>query len=150
MNRQFYLYGFSLGLMMISGCSTSPRIQHNNLPTQVDIVSLDLSNMQWKLRLKHRHQDTRKGSRIACQMSFDSRHLSFLPQKLPDLTINAIEIITVQNIEIDAEPSDVLRKERTSVEYRLSCQLSSDNFSTETINKNSVLYPVPGQQNLYR
>lgn len=147
MNKS-YLYGLCLTTAIITGCSSTPRTQHHNLPTQIDIVALDLQNMQWKLRIKHRHRDTKTGNQLSCTMDFDDRQLSFRPQPLPDLTINATETITVQ--KIDTNLPGLSNKVQPSIDYQLSCQLSSDNFDTETITKKSVLYQVPGEQGLYR
>lgn len=138
----------SFTLAALSACSSGiPRKPVNELPSDIEIVSADFSSGAWKLRLTHRQKENRINAKIGCDLATDNDNtLAFSWYDLPELSYQLTEIIDIPGMAANLDTPNMPKK----MNFQLNCELTSDNFKTEMIRKNSVLYRVPGEQALYR
>ncbi len=135
--------------LMISGCGPSiPRNELHDLPPLMEIVALNVSEMELKLRITHRNKRVRESNQLSCQLALkDFKPIQFDQIPLPNLTHYAKETLTVdinQNSEINFD------SKLKELPYVLDCFLHSENFRNEQIVKKSILYQVPGSNYEYR
>ncbi|WP_154224539.1 hypothetical protein [Marinicella rhabdoformis] len=147
-NKKIQICLLSLTISLLSACSSGiPRKPVNELPSDIEIVSVNFSNAAWKLRLTHRQKENRINGVIGCDLGTDNDNtLAFDGIELPELSYQLTEVIDVPAIPTKLETTDMPKK----INYQLYCELTSENFKTEVIRKNSVLYRVPGEEALYR
>ncbi len=139
----------ALTAFALSACGGSaPRKPVNELASHIELVSVDFSTGAWKLRLTHRQQEKRTNNQIACGLYTEEKNaLVFDRIAVPDLSYQLTE-----TIEIPAMPTTLPTPANmpSQMNYRLECELFSENFTTEMINKNSIIYKIPGQTASYR
>ena len=139
----------TLAITTLSACTNgAPRKPVNELASHIELVSVDFSTGAWKLRLTHRQQEKRTNNQITCGLYTDEKNtLVFDRKEVPDLSYQLTE-----TIDIPAMPTTLPTPVNmpSQMNYRLECELFSENFATEVINKNSIIYKVPGQTASYR
>ena len=133
----------------LTACSGGvPRKPVNELPSNIEIVTVNFQTGAWKLRLTHRQKEKRVNNQIACGLYTDHKHsLAFDRINVPDLSYLFTETIDIPAMPVDLEmPKGLTDK----MNYQLECDLTSENYYTESIRKSGTLHRVPGEQALYR
>jgi len=135
-------------LFVLSSCgSRLPRKDLQNLPTLIEIISLNLKTKSIKLRVSHRNRDTRENNQLSCQLTIEGLHnIEITNVAIPDLGAYAIETIEA-TITSESLNINTLQK---SLPYVLDCYLTSDNFKNEQVIKKAIIYQIPGQTASYR
>ncbi len=134
--------------LALSNCTPVPKTELHNLPSLIEIVMLDLSSEQLKVRLSHRNRLTRENNQLSCQLAIKERQaIEFNGIPIPDLTTYAVETIDISLINKNLPKAGEKYKQ---LPYVLDCFLFSENFRKEHVIKKSILYPVPGTKHEYR
>jgi len=133
----------------MSSCGTSvPRNELQNLPVLIEIMGINLSNGELKVRISHRNNLTRKNNQLSCQLALkDLTPIKFNQIPLPDLTNYAVETVDIKLPPLDLPAANKRSKE---LPYVLDCHLFSENFRQEHVIKKSTLFRVPGSVADYR
>ncbi len=133
----------------LQACGPSiPRTELSDLPPLIEIVSLNLSEQQLKLRVSHRNKITRKDNQLSCQLALkDFIPIKFNRVTLPDMTTYAKETI---DIKLDQTNLPKVDKQQKGLPYVLDCYIFSENFRDEQIIKKASLFKVPGISGEYR
>ena len=127
---------------VLSSCTSVPRNELRNLPSLIEIKSINFTNGLLQLRISHRNSLTRENNQLSCQLTLKNfPPIKFNRISLPDLTNYAIETIDI-NLTPDKLPS--IDQAQKSISYVLDCYMFSENFQEEHIIKKSILFQVPG------
>lgn len=143
-----YLAALAL-VLSLSGCGSSvPRKDLQNLPSLIEIISLDFNDNKLKLRISHRNKTAREGNQLSCQLALkDFKALKMNAINLPDLTNYATETVTINIPLHELSLSPAAHRE---LPYVLDCFLFSTNFRKEQVIKKAVVYQTPGAPGIYR
>lgn len=151
MKNKIYLQLSSLTVatFVILGCTSSvPHSELQDLPSLIEIKNINLNNGQLELRVSHRNKETRMNNQLSCQLALkDFPPIKFNEIPLPDLTNYAVETV---GINLSSENLPKTKTVNKTLPYVLDCYLFSSNFREERSIKRSTLYPVPGNQAVYR
>jgi len=136
-------------IILVSSCGSSvPRNELQNLPSLIEIMGINLTAGDLKIRVSHRNNLTRINNKLNCQLAlkdFTPIKISELP--LPDLTNYAVETVDIKLSPADLSPANQSSDE---IPYVLDCYLFSENFSEEHLIKKSTFFRVPGTEADYR
>lgn len=137
-----------LAIVLMASCSSAPRTELHNLPSMVEIVSLNLSETHIKIRVSHRNRHTRKNNQLSCQLAIkDHEVIEFNAIPIPDLTTYAVETVNI-NLSSNELPDSL--SDDDELPYALDCFLFSENFRKEHVIKTATLFSVPGTTGEYR
>ena len=135
--------------ILVSSCSSSvPRNELQNLPSLIEIMGINLSDGDLKVRISHRNNLTRINNKLSCQLALkDFTPIKFNELPLPDLTNYAVETMDIKLSTADLPP---VNKSSSEMPYVLDCYLFSENFREEHLIKKSTFFRVPGTEAEYR
>ncbi|MFC3194560.1 hypothetical protein ACFODZ_09960 [Marinicella sediminis] len=135
--------------LVLAACGQrAPRKDLSNLPSLIQIISLDFRQNEVRLRVSHRNRATRMDNQLSCQLAIkDQQAIQINSMTLPDLTTYATETITTQ---LPLSSLNMDHDDGNELPYVLDCFLFSSNFRKEQVITRASLYPVPGNNGTYR
>jgi len=146
--NKIQLLSILITVFILNSCTSVPRSELQNLPSLIEIKSINFEDGLMQVRISHRNNSTKKNNLLSCQLAFKNfAPIAFNQIPLPDLTNYAVEIIDIKLSSIDLPAVDQVGKEMS---YVLDCFVFSENYREEHIIKKSILFLVPGSEAEYR